>query len=194
MRIVRCYVVKRFQPSCHSVQTGRVSYRRDHGDLEHDSQHSNLDGSSKQSQASNEKPESFIITWDGPNDPGNPRNWSTRRRWTITVVVSLFTFIRYAHYSSGLSYPSITSVPALSDLPSLLQRCPRLLMTSIFLRDLSSRICLSQYLSLHMPSGWVVYSVTLLFPFTILAFDLGSPFGAIWSPYNPTSIESLVPP
>ncbi len=36
------------------------------------------------------------LDWDGPNDPGNPRNWSNRRRWTVTLVVSLFTFIRCA--------------------------------------------------------------------------------------------------
>lgn len=46
--------------------------------------------------------EALFVDWDGTNDPQDPRNWSFRRRWTVTVVVSLFTFMRYAapRYSS----------------------------------------------------------------------------------------------
>jgi hypothetical protein len=36
-----------------------------------------------------------IVEWDGPEDPENPRNWNKRQRWIVTLVVSLFTFIRY---------------------------------------------------------------------------------------------------
>ncbi len=43
-----------------------------------------------------EKADPFLVTWVGPDDPDNPRNWSNRRRWVVTLVVSLFTFIRYA--------------------------------------------------------------------------------------------------
>lgn len=35
----------------------------------------------------------FLVEFDGPNDPKNPRNWTRRRRWIVTVIVSLFTFI-----------------------------------------------------------------------------------------------------
>lgn len=28
------------------------------------------------------------VTWDGPNDPQNPQNWSLRRKWIITLVTS----------------------------------------------------------------------------------------------------------
>lgn len=37
-----------------------------------------------------------FVDWDGPCDPKNPRNWSFRHRWVATVVVSLFTFMRYS--------------------------------------------------------------------------------------------------
>jgi len=28
-------------------------------------------------------PESFTVTWDGPNDPENPKNWSKRKKWAV---------------------------------------------------------------------------------------------------------------
>lgn len=34
------------------------------------------------------------ITWT-VGDPENPRNWPNGKRWTVTAIVSLFTFIRY---------------------------------------------------------------------------------------------------
>lgn len=33
----------------------------------------------------------LIIDWDGPNDPQNPKKWSYRKKWTSTIIVSLFT-------------------------------------------------------------------------------------------------------
>ncbi|KAF8876577.1 MFS polyamine transporter [Infundibulicybe gibba] len=33
------------------------------------------------------------IDWDGPDDPQNPRNWDSQRKWAATLVVSSFTFI-----------------------------------------------------------------------------------------------------
>ncbi|KAJ7881362.1 major facilitator superfamily domain-containing protein [Mycena olivaceomarginata] len=31
------------------------------------------------------------IDWDGPEDPTNPQNWSVRRKWAITVILSVMT-------------------------------------------------------------------------------------------------------
>jgi MFS family permease len=33
------------------------------------------------------------VTWDGPDDPANPKNWSFKRRWLATGLVSLITFM-----------------------------------------------------------------------------------------------------
>jgi hypothetical protein len=33
-----------------------------------------------------------IVTWDSPNDPTNPRNWSVKYRWFITLLVSVNNF------------------------------------------------------------------------------------------------------
>ncbi|KAG0698144.1 MFS polyamine transporter [Suillus ampliporus] len=37
--------------------------------------------------------DALIIDWEGPNDPHNPKNWSFRRKWAATAIVSSFTFI-----------------------------------------------------------------------------------------------------
>ncbi|KAJ7887076.1 MFS general substrate transporter [Mycena olivaceomarginata] len=51
-----------------------------------------------------------IVSWDGPEDPENPRNWSNHRRWTVTVVVSFFTFI--SPVASSISSPSLSAISA----------------------------------------------------------------------------------
>ncbi|KAJ3505032.1 hypothetical protein NLJ89_g7631 [Agrocybe chaxingu] len=33
------------------------------------------------------------VDWEGPNDPLNPKNWSYKKKWAATLVVSSFTFI-----------------------------------------------------------------------------------------------------
>ena len=48
------------------------------------------------------------VTWDGPNDPDNPKNWSKKRRWGATLVVSSFTFI--SPVSSSMVAPAIASI------------------------------------------------------------------------------------
>lgn len=42
------------------------------------------------SSPANEK--SYLVEFDGPNDPGNPKNWTTKRRWAITVCMGLTVF------------------------------------------------------------------------------------------------------
>jgi MFS transporter, DHA1 family, multidrug resistance protein len=32
-----------------------------------------------------------MITWDGPNDPLNPQNWSIKYKWLVTVVCTVMT-------------------------------------------------------------------------------------------------------
>ncbi len=27
-----------------------------------------------------------LVTWDGPDDQGNPKNWSMRRKWAATLI------------------------------------------------------------------------------------------------------------
>ncbi|KAI0036325.1 major facilitator superfamily domain-containing protein [Vararia minispora EC-137] len=32
-----------------------------------------------------------LVTWDGPDDPENPQNWSHRYRWLVTLICALMT-------------------------------------------------------------------------------------------------------
>ncbi|KAI0295170.1 MFS polyamine transporter [Multifurca ochricompacta] len=41
--------------------------------------------------------DSIIVTWDGPDDPENPKNWSFGYKWFITIICSLLTLnVTYA--------------------------------------------------------------------------------------------------
>ncbi|KAF2808989.1 MFS multidrug transporter-like protein [Mytilinidion resinicola] len=51
-----------------------------------------------------ERQEVEIHAWSGPDDPGNPFNWSFRRKWILTVTIcfiSILTGIPAGAYSSG---------------------------------------------------------------------------------------------
>lgn len=34
-----------------------------------------------------------LVTWDSPDDPANPKNWSMKRKWAATLIVSCFTLV-----------------------------------------------------------------------------------------------------
>ena len=48
------------------------------------------------------------ISWDGPEDPENPKNWSFKRKWAATIVVSSFTFI--SPVSSSMVAPALSTI------------------------------------------------------------------------------------
>ncbi|KAL8863555.1 MAG: hypothetical protein Q9178_000236 [Gyalolechia marmorata] len=48
------------------------------------------------------------VTWDGPDNLQNPKNWSTKQRWAATIVVSSFTFI--SPVSSSMVAPAIPAI------------------------------------------------------------------------------------
>jgi DHA1 family multidrug resistance protein-like MFS transporter len=33
-----------------------------------------------------------LVEFDGPNDPGNPKNWTAKRRWAVTISMGLLVF------------------------------------------------------------------------------------------------------
>ncbi|KAI7278046.1 MFS multidrug transporter-like protein [Hortaea werneckii] len=57
-----------------------------------------------------EKKDPNLVTWDGPDDPENPKNWSTKRKWAATLVVSSFTFI--SPVVSSMVAPSLDAMSA----------------------------------------------------------------------------------
>ncbi|KAK4540600.1 hypothetical protein LTR36_009030 [Oleoguttula mirabilis] len=46
-----------------------------------------------------------LVTWDGPDDPDNPKNWPKSKKWAATITVSLFTFI--SPVSSSMIAPAL---------------------------------------------------------------------------------------
>lgn len=56
------------------------------------------------------------VTWDGPNDPANPKNWTYRRKWTVTIVVGAYTFI--SPISTSIVAPALSSIGAALQIQS----------------------------------------------------------------------------
>uniref|UniRef100_A0A093V9F7 Putative transporter n=1 Tax=Talaromyces marneffei PM1 TaxID=1077442 RepID=A0A093V9F7_TALMA len=52
--------------------------------------------------------DSKLVSWKGPNDPENPKNWSMKRRWAAVFVVSCYTFI--SPVSSSMVAPDLTAI------------------------------------------------------------------------------------
>ncbi|MCJ1274476.1 hypothetical protein MMC21_002272 [Puttea exsequens] len=65
-----------------------------------------VDLGKKQSTRSIKDPN--LISWEGPEDPANPKNWSFNKKWAATIVVSSFTFI--SPVSSSMVAPALGSI------------------------------------------------------------------------------------
>ncbi|KAI9709156.1 MAG: hypothetical protein M1828_002547 [Chrysothrix sp. TS-e1954] len=61
--------------------------------------------SRQQSSRSKQEADPNLVTWDGPDDPDNPKNWSSKRKWAAVFVVASFTFI--SPVSSSMVAPSL---------------------------------------------------------------------------------------
>ncbi|KAF7549924.1 hypothetical protein G7Z17_g6051 [Cylindrodendrum hubeiense] len=51
-----------------------------------------------------------LVTWDGPDDPMNPHNWTRNKKWVSTILVSCFTFI--SPVSSTMLAPALPDLAA----------------------------------------------------------------------------------
>ncbi|KAF2664869.1 MFS general substrate transporter [Microthyrium microscopicum] len=52
----------------------------------------------------------YLVSWEGPDDPKNPRNWTFGRKWAAVFVVSSFTFI--SPVSSSIVAPALPKLSA----------------------------------------------------------------------------------
>ena len=43
-------------------------------------------------QKTREERDPNLVEWDGPNDPENPMNWKTSKKWIITIALGFMTF------------------------------------------------------------------------------------------------------
>ena len=58
------------------------------------------------------------VTWESPDDPTNPKNWTYRRKWTVTLVVGTYTFI--STVSTSIVAPALYSIGTTLDIHSAL--------------------------------------------------------------------------
>ena len=86
---------------------------------------------SEQSNATPPVLDQYLVTWDGPNDVANPKNWTLRRKWLVTVVVSTYTFI--------------SSVSTVIVAPALITLAPDLRIHGSFLASLTVSIFILAY-------------------------------------------------
>ncbi|KAF2182885.1 MFS multidrug transporter-like protein [Zopfia rhizophila CBS 207.26] len=56
-----------------------------------------------------------VVTWDSDLDPANPLNWSWKRKWVTTILVSMFTFI--SPFSSTMVTPALEDIGDKFDIP-----------------------------------------------------------------------------
>lgn len=45
------------------------------------------------SEEDEREPDPNVVTWDGPNDPMNPMNWTMKKKWTNIAVLSILTLV-----------------------------------------------------------------------------------------------------
>lgn len=36
-----------------------------------------------------------VVDWDGPDDPANPQNWTSKKKWINTGLLASMTFVTY---------------------------------------------------------------------------------------------------
>lgn len=48
------------------------------------------------------------VTWNGPDDPDNPKNWPAKKKWAAVATVSSFTFI--SPVASSMVAPALQSI------------------------------------------------------------------------------------
>ncbi|KAI1384998.1 MFS general substrate transporter [Hypoxylon trugodes] len=49
-----------------------------------------------------------LVTWSGPDDPENPKNWTISKKWGAVFIVSMFTFV--SPVSSSMVAPGLTAI------------------------------------------------------------------------------------
>lgn len=56
-----------------------------------------------------------LVTWTGPDDPENPKNWPFSKKWGVVFIVSIFTFV--SPVSSSMVAPGLTTIGRELDIP-----------------------------------------------------------------------------
>ncbi|KAL3299351.1 major facilitator superfamily transporter [Colletotrichum asianum] len=79
------------------------------------------------SVAAEDKQESILVTWDGPNDPRSPKNWPSKKKWSAVFCVSFYTLL--SPVSSSMVAPALEAIAHDLTIPSAFEQ---ILVLSIF--------------------------------------------------------------
>lgn len=86
---------------------------------------------SREKEGSSPSDEDFVVKWDGPDDPENPRNMNLARRWIVVIVVSLGSVCVYVLVLSGVTCLVTWIVIQYSD-PEVFSTCASSLYTASY--------------------------------------------------------------
>ncbi|KAF4611317.1 hypothetical protein G7Y89_g15696 [Cudoniella acicularis] len=75
---------------------------------------------SKSSKSGRSTRDPNLVTWEGPDDPNNPKNWAFKRKWAATLVVSSFTFI--SPVSSSMVAPALNAIAKEFDITNSVEQ------------------------------------------------------------------------
>jgi MFS transporter, DHA1 family, multidrug resistance protein len=69
-----------------------VEGRGDDTDVEKGDQDSDNERVEKLRRKESKRKDPNLIEWDGPEDPENPMNWPTSKKWIVTIALGMMTF------------------------------------------------------------------------------------------------------
>jgi MFS transporter, DHA1 family, multidrug resistance protein len=61
-------------------------------DVEKGDQHSDNGRAEQLRRKESKQKDPNLIEWDGPDDPENPMNWPTNKKWIVTIALGMMTF------------------------------------------------------------------------------------------------------
>jgi DHA1 family multidrug resistance protein-like MFS transporter len=61
-------------------------------DVEKGDQHSGNGRAEQLRRKESKQKDPNLIEWDGPDDPENPMNWPTNKKWIVTIALGMMTF------------------------------------------------------------------------------------------------------
>lgn len=82
-----------------SVATAPMSEEKDMPDIEKGYSNSGNEGSDNEKSDERANLRYTAQDWDGPDDPGNPLNWSPWKRHYHIVPIAIISFSAYVHSS-----------------------------------------------------------------------------------------------
>jgi multidrug resistance protein len=82
--------------------------KEDLKDIEKDAEKTSISRKAPTAPGGGEGRDPFLVSWAGPDDSENPKNWKFGRKWAATAIVSAFTFM--SPVSSSMVAPAVSTL------------------------------------------------------------------------------------